>query len=745
MTLVWDSFADQVRDIGSRVFGVSMEPKSFKHIDLDAYAEQGPDYVIGAACAKDANKTTLEPIISKMVALRKEILASGRYFKALVVVRGNASSQLVAIAETGGVLVLSVSSFAAMLIEYDKYFRARQAAPFGSAVDPQTGEIDRIAYVPVQYKNRDFGKSYKASEIADQILSGKIVVLLGEYGSGKSRCIAEVYSELARRWGDTLAFPFAVNLRECWGMQTGEEILRRHITRLSLDEIESQAVRVFRRHSGTFLLDGFDEMGSQAWSADEDKLRALRAVALQGVRDIVANSGRGCLIAGREHYFSSFEEMVAALGLNQTNLLLLHVDEEFTVEQMEDYFEAAQIHVALPNWLPRRPLICQTIAQLESDDIGRMFSEQSHEAEFWEYFIKVVCKRDSRINDSFDPDIILAVYIELARQSRNKQMTVGPFSLRDLQMAFETAVGQPPTEDASVMLQRLPSLGRIGAESTDRQFVDMYILDGLRARDIARLPQVSEAVRSRALDEQWINPLGVLGQRVLALHVARRADAFMSLMTRASTALNAVLAADLASSFLHTGSPKIDFGGVHIKGAVFGNINFELSEASKLTISESVIEQLVLPSHAPTSVSILSSSAGSVAGVSSFEGLPSWAKLDSVDEFDSVQTVSKIRVAGLDMAHEILVAIIKKIFFQKGTGRKEDALLRGFGSGASSKMASKILNLLVREDILGTFKGDEGTVYTPVRSQAGRMHEILNELRASNDPLWGTVGGLNRD
>jgi len=739
MTIAWPTFADQVRDIGSRVYGQKLAPHDILGVKLDAYAELGPDYSVAVLCANDPSKETLEPLVARMARLRKDQLTSGKYIKAFIVVRGNASSTIINNAEKHSVLVLSISSFAAILIEYDKYYSARMKAPFGSAIDPQTGEIDKISYVPVLYKNKEFSKTFKPAEIADQILLGKSVILLGEYGSGKSRCIAEVFAELVKRWGDSFTFPFAINLRECWGMQTAEEIVRRHITKIDATEIEAAAVRVLRRGSGVFLLDGFDEMGSQAWSSDEVKLRTLRSAALRGVRDIVNDSGRGCLIAGREHYFSSFDEMIDALGVKRSNTLILHVDDEFTIEQMEEYFEAAKINIALPNWLPRRPLICQTIAQLDSDDIGRMFSEQSHEAEFWEYFINVVCKRDARINEAFDPEIILAVYIELARQSRTKQMAVGPFSLRDLQTAFEMAVGQPPTEDASVMLQRLPSLGRIGAESTDRQFVDMYILDGLRARDVARLPSQSETSRAKTFEEQWVNPLGVLGQRVLALHISRRPDAFMSIAGRSASSSNAILAADIVSSFFHTGRADVDFKGLHIRGAVFGNLNFELALCRNLHISNSIFEQLVLPSSPPIDVEIRSSSAGSVAGVASFEGLPRWAKLDSVDEFDSVQTVARIRIAGLDPAHEVLVAIIKKTFFQKGTGRKEDALLRGFGTGGSAKMAGKILNLLVREKILDTFRGDEGTVYTPVRPEAHRMNRMLNELRSSEDEIWKAV------
>jgi len=504
----------------------------------------------------------------------------------------------------------------------------------------------------------------------------------------------------------------------------------------------TSAVKVLNRSCGLYLLDGFDELGSQPWSVDEVKLRALRAQALKGVRDVITTSKKGCLIAGREHYFSSREEMITSLGLIDKETVILHVNEEFTIDETEAYFKAAEIILSLPQWLPRRPLICQTIAQLDSDDISRMFSERDREAEFWNYFIEVVCKRDARISLSFDAETIMRVYVELARKSRNKPMNVGPFSQRDLQDAFEAAVGQPPAEDASVMLQRLPSLGRIGAESTDRQFIDMYILDGLRGRDVARIPELTEDSRRNSLNELWMNPLGLLGQRVVAETARHRFDDFNSLLHRVSTSRNAILAADIASSLFHCDNNVIDFGNVTIKQATFGDLDFTLSDAANLTITDSIIERLVLPDAPPRNTFIRSSSAGSVAGASAKSGLPSWVGLDSVDEFDSIENVSRIRNAGLSSAHEILVVIIKKTFFQKGAGRKEEALLRGFGSGSSQKTANKILNILIRDEILTSFKGDQGTVYAPVRAQAGRMNTMLTELRTSNDDVWTRVGEL---
>src|SRR5690606_26771215 len=119
------------------------------------------------------------------------------------------------------------------------------------------------------------------------------------------------------------------------------------------------------------------------------------------------------------------------------------------------------IEVDIPEWLPKRPLICQTISDLADDQFEKMFGERGNEVEFWNYFIEVLCKRDARTHVSFDEKTIYDIFVHLARLTRTKSSNVGPISLVELQAAFEASTGSAPVEEASIMLQRLPSLGRV--------------------------------------------------------------------------------------------------------------------------------------------------------------------------------------------------------------------------------------------------------------------------------------------
>lgn len=119
-------------------------------------------------------------------------------------------------------------------------------------------------------------------------------------------------------------------------------------------------------------------------------------------------------------------------------------------------------------------------------------------------------------------------------------------------------------------------------------------------------------------------------------------------------------------------------------------------------------------------------------GVSSPTALPAW-----IIGFEADKQI------GLQANHAILATIIRKTFFQKGSGRKEEALLRGLGEVADKGMAPKIVNYLLSHDVLTKFKGNEGWVYAPNRKFAGRMRrQMLYELQTSQDQIWKDVASL---
>jgi hypothetical protein len=163
---------------------------------------------------------------------------------------------------------------------------------------------------------------------------------------------------------------------------------------------------------------------------------------------------------------------------------------------------------------------------------------------------------------------------------------------------------------------------------------------------------------------------------------------------------------------------------------------------TNLRVVDSYIGELALPVKSCKNVVLEGCATPKVTGVASQTALPAWITKLEVEEFDSVASVSRIRKIGLKPAHEILTTIVRKTFFQKGAGRKEEALLRGLGTVSGKNYSSRILNIMIREGLLTSFKGNEGTVYSPVRSHTRRMQSLLDQLSACTDPLWLEVDAL---
>jgi hypothetical protein len=61
---------------------------------------------------------------------------------------------------------------------------------------------------------------------------------------------------------------------------------------------------------------------------------------------------------------------------------------------------------------------------------------------------------------------------------------------------------------------------------------------------------------------------------------------------------------------------------------------------------------------------------------------------------------------------------------------------------AALSVSERVVNLLLKNDVLKRFKGDEGWVYAPNRAFAGRMKKMLYELKVSQDPIWLEVGDM---
>lgn len=731
-----------VRGLASLIWDREAGPQRIGGVNIDCVIKISDDNYILIEITEECSLNKVREDVIKLSTARGTLFhTESAYAKCFCVV---GSDGITASMRDAGseqkIKVTSVAGFDKSFFDFSSYEIARKRSQFGSAVNPITGEKDDSQYTPVTYT--EAGRDVTVNDICSYLINGKKVIMTGEYGSGKSRCMREIFYELSNRSKETGIYPIAIDLRENWGLRRASEIIRRHFDDLGVSKLSNNVMKGINNDMFVFMLDGFDELGFQSWSDDSDKLKNMRNQSLEGVRDLISRLNGGVFISGREHYFNNDDEMLKSLGLHSANKkpIIITSKSEFSESEMAEYMADIAEDYDIPSWIPRRPLICQTIVSLDAQEIERMFGQDGGDVEFWHKFMHLLCRRDAKISTALDAETVFGVLGQLARITRAKGANVGPITLGEIQKAFETVIGEPPDEQASVMLQRLPGLGRVKSESNDRQFIDIFILDGLRAADVSEMLASGDTGIELA---PWRNPLEQLGQRILADLINKKGaeKVFLQMANRSASLKNRVLASDIVASIVRCRDGERDFGGLALDDGHFIEFDMTASTPTNLRISNSTFSRIVLCPTVPRGTFLTSCVAGDVYGVTSSKGLPSWAGIVA-DRYQTADNVSRIRRLGLLPSQEILVAIIRKTFFQKGAGRKEEALLRGLGKIASSGTVTKIINILLKEDIIERFKGDEGFVYKPKRSHTERMQRIINELNTSSDSIWADVSSL---
>jgi hypothetical protein len=506
-----------------------------------------------------------------------------------------------------------------------------------------------------------------------------------------------------------------------------------------MTQFADSVIKILDKDNFVFLLDGFDEVGAQSWSDDSSKLKQIRASALSAVKDLIQKTKSPVIIAGREHYFNSNEEMFEAIGLKSSETEILRCKDEFTVEEMNNYLKSLAITTDIPIWLPRRPLICQIINSLEKDKIKNMFVNSYSASDFWDTLIKSICDREARISSLLDSKNIFSILKEIARVTRNKALNVGPISISDINRSFEKVVGTPPVDESAVMLQRLPALGRISSESTDRQFIDYYILDGLRAENLIDIVYNN---RIDTLEENWINPIQKIGIEIIAKRIFsdKSAYTFVDFLKKSLTCTNKIISGDILSSLIYFSSKlPIDLGGIILDKTTISSINFSKSLIDNFIIDYSFIGELDISSTSFSRVTLKDCLIKKIYGISKNDPLPPFLENPEIEEYDSSPMEIGDKFLDIKPSHMILIAIIRKTFFLGKSGSTEGEIIINFSNKQDRTCASKIIKILLREKILS--KNKDLSIH-PKSFQRKRMIDLIQKLNNTNDKVWREIGHL---
>ncbi len=744
----WRNLEHYVRHLGHILWGKTLVPERIDGVNFDGVARLSDEEIVLVEITEEHNLDKIRSDTAKIAAVKLRFASQSIVARAYIVLKDDPTPGMIDIAKEHRINVMSIKTFASQAFDFDAYESIRKNAPFGSAIDPVTGEPDTNAYIPVTYLAEDRVRSVTVEQIAEGLIRRNRTVLLGEYGTGKSRCVKEAFQILSKRFRAASAYPMAINLREHWGAQSGVEIIAGHLKRLGLSNSVDRAMQLLHAGSILLLLDGFDEVGTQLFGNTDERRTAIRRQALSGVRDLLQLSKGGALITGRPHYFEDNKDLLEALGLSLRNdgTSIIQSRLEFEDTQANAYLAAIGITHPAPKWLPRKPLMFQVIAAIDRPDAEAILQSDSGEIGFWGQFIDTVCLREAKMHSSIEASTVRGVLGNLARFARAGHQSLGRFTPKDINHAYELASGRAPDQAGNLMLSRLCTLGRIEPESPDRQFVDPYIVQLLFADC---LTDDVTAKNHDVLGHSYIQPLQPLGLYFLAQWLDTydsESDAY-ALILRDANPKNSQIIAELVSALLLIDSTPLDMSGVKIVGGELCLLPLGFRKLLNVEFCDCIIDLLALDNckiDGSSGVRILRSDISRATGLSSSSALPDWIQDCKIYNVDNVSNAARIKSSPLPPAQKLFLSVVHKIFFQRGGGRKENSLYKGgFGQNFDRKLIDKILALLVSEGLIERSKDSSGYIYNPNREYTSRMKAIKDQLSLSKDPLWIKLESLS--
>lgn len=719
-------------------------PEMFAGRERDCifHAEDVSHYI---ECITSTKLDKLKMDLAKLLDYRKQRASQGKLVKLWMITEKEPTADQKTYARQNSVEMLSLREFRRRIVDGPKYATIQANAPFGSAADPanESANTAHVRYQPTAIRDQN-GAILTVEQVAQQLLSGEHFVLLGDFGMGKSLTIRELFSRVKQELldGRTALVPVALNLRDHWGQQDPAEALERHAKRIGYDK-PAQLVRALYAGQLIVLLDGFDEIAPSPWNTRATpRLRELRRAAVTLVAEFatVIRGKSGFLVAGRSHFFDSKEEMLSAFDLRE-HARTVEIG-EFSDDEYHSFLKDRGIDRALPDWLPRRPLLLATlIAQGHLDDVmGEVTNRDPAQA--WDQLLDKICQREARTQKPLDADAIRNILENLASVARTTSDGYGPITAEHISEAFRLETGAYPDDAARPLLHRLPGLTVQDAQRGTRRFMDSQMVDSLRSGAVAKF--LNDPYDTDPKARSWQHGLGSIGVALLS-EKARRArpqDTASYVVQTAQQAANkwdsGTLALDLVqvARKLGAGTEELAFGGLTVVG---GNIeSMDLSEGSRpreLTLNTCSIDELVLSSERISELAIQSSDIRQVRGCGSPGDLPFWIVDCEVSNFDDMNTNAQVMDKGdLPLPVRTLVTILRKLYVQKGHGREERALTRGVDQKAKH-FVRKLLPMISQERlaVLSTSSGD--SVWHPVAGMRGRAQDMIRRPALSDDPL----------
>jgi hypothetical protein len=195
----WQDLEGRVRELASYLWDAPAAPDTINGVKCDCVVRAKPDYWHIVEVSEENDLAKLRTDLAKFATVKPYLFSKNIYAECFFVCHELPSgSSLIESGRGQNVKVMCLDEFQSTFFDYQRYCRVRSSLPFGSARDVSSGNKDSRRYVPVQYRSVSRDRTYAVDDIAHLIAQQHRVVLLGNYGTGKSRCVQEVFRSLAQ-------------------------------------------------------------------------------------------------------------------------------------------------------------------------------------------------------------------------------------------------------------------------------------------------------------------------------------------------------------------------------------------------------------------------------------------------------------------------------------------------------------------------------------------------------------------
>lgn len=644
----------------------------------------------------------------------------------------------------------SFRTFSSRLIDSAHYLQLRGHYPFGSVRNPADDndfELPPSEFIPLDLLEKTSGSTIDHASLCALVLnnSSENLVLVGDYGSGKSMTLRSVYFELRDRHlkSEALRFPVYINLRDHFGQTDPAEALMRHAVKIGLAD-PNQLIAAWRAGSTFLMLDGFDEVSSARLVRGSEKVKKARREAVRLVRSFITESPTRSkiLLSGREHYFDSEQEMLSALGLDADDRVFTL--NEFSEEQINKYLAKKGITDIVPDWLPSRPLLLGYLAVkgVLGSESTQVLPQSAEEG--WDYLLERVCEREA---SQIDPVVIETSAVRelverLATSARNTTSGRGPIYLKNISEVYESIFDLPPDEKAETLILRLPGLTSSTAEGA-REFIDDDFVDAARAGDSFRF--VDNPYLDHPADlVNCASALGDIGVRTAGIRLkksgatAKKINASLVEAQKQGCSPSCLL--DIVKVMQELGVDMVTHEDIFIRDDFIQN--FEVlpgPKARNLRFQDCYfgvleVDTTALESNTPKfERCVIDELVGPVSKQDIPEGI-----IDQTTEISKIREEAKTNadILSLDipLPVRVLMTVLRKLFFQAGSGRREGAFFRGLDNEAR-KYVPDVLQLLQAQRFASAQRIGGPIIWIPNRAKAKTAAEILSAPQTSQDRL----------